>query len=211
MGAWQTYSASWLKPLLPSRWFTGAAAQFAIYPDFGLPVDYTAISGSVTFGRQFFDRSKGYAAIAPSLYLTDSTGAQGTTHSRVSQACAVIGWTSDLRSAAFDPSSGAALAFEARTNRLYHSPDINSYDQLSGNVQWYLPFLFPDAKFAFNCSATIRTSDAGYSQRLFLGGVNSVRGYNADEIGLDSSIANDAAVLNAEYRFPIYRFPRWGR
>jgi outer membrane protein assembly factor BamA len=208
IGVWQNYDAYWIKPLYPSKYFIGVSASYGILPDPSKEkLDLEEVSEGLMIGRRFFERSKGYCSIAPDYrqVITDSIGkVEAVQH----QVYGTIGWLSDLRSSAFDPSRGTWFRLEAKSNYCYHDPAVAPYVQFNTDVKWYIPFLFPDAKFAFHLQGVLRTDSGGYFNRLLIGGINSVRGYYTEEIGLDTSlIANDGGTFSCEYRFPLYQFP----
>jgi outer membrane protein assembly factor BamA len=204
VGAWQAYTAYWNKPLFPSKYSVGISGGYWLQPDPSYNWDLHEVSGTVTLGRRFFESSKAYCTLSPDYRtVTDSLGRDSVAQHQV---YASVGWISDLRSAGFDPSSGTLFQVEARSNYLYHDPDVEPYVQFTSDIRWYIPFLYRDAKFAFHLYTLARTADATYFDRVLIGGINSVRGYTTQRIGLDLD-ANDACVFSGEYRFPLYQFP----
>ena len=204
VGVWQDYSAYWTKPLFPSKYYIGIGAAYWLSPDPTYNWDLHEATGGLTVGRRFFESSKGYCSLSPDYRtVTDSAGEDSV---RQHQVYAALGWISDLRSSAFDPSSGIWFQLEARSNYLYRDAGVPPYVQFTSDIKWYIPFLFRDAKFAFHLYTLVRTSDASYFDRVLIGGINSVRGYTTEYIGLDMS-ANDACTFSCEYRFPLYHFP----
>ncbi len=204
VGVWQAYSATWTKPLFPSQYYLGVSAGYSLLPDASYDSSDQELFGGLTIGRRFFESSKAYCSFMPDFRLITDSGDIKTV--RQSQLYTAVGWISDLRLAAFDPSSGTMFQLETRSNYLYHDPDVSPYVQFTSDIRWYIPFLFQDAKFAFHFYGLVRTADATYFDRILIGGINSVRGYTTSDIGLDMD-ANDAITFSGEYRFPIYRFP----
>jgi outer membrane protein assembly factor BamA len=204
VGVWQNYAAFWTKPLFPSKYYIGISTAYSLTPDGWYHWDLHEVTGGLTIGRRFFESSKGYCSIQPDYrWVTDSLGGDSVQQHQV---YAALGWISDLRSSGFDPSSGTWFQLETRSNYPYHDSDVPPYVQFTSDIKWYIPFLFRDAKFAFHLYTLVRTSDATYFDRVLIGGINSVRGYTTEDIGLKMS-ANDACTFSCEYRFPLYRFP----
>jgi outer membrane protein assembly factor BamA len=211
VGEWQTYYASWSKPLFPSRYDIGISATFDISPDYLYNFLKKEFSGSLTVGRSFFERSRAYCSIIPKyrwgkIWRTDTASEVFDYY----QVYGAIGWSTDRRSSGFEPSRGWSTAFETRSNYLYHDTAVKPYVQFLSDMKWYHPALLKEHTIACHCFVLFRTGDAGYMNRVLIGGENSVRGYNMGQIGLRTinPAANNGFYISGEYRFPIYEFPR---
>lgn len=199
---WQTAAASWSKPLLPTRYFIGLSAFYDQRPDNALWHDRMEIAGTFTAGRKVLARSRAYAGISPDFQRNIRHTISDT--ATFYQAFGTLGWYTDARSEAFDPSRGWSFQCEAKSNFLYAQHPSPVYFQLLTDSKFYHPGLFENDKMAYRFCLISRTSDAGIQNRLTLGGVGSVRGYPNSGIDLREN-ANSSLLISAEYRFPIYQ------
>ena len=204
---WRSLAVSWSKPLLPTPYFVGIGAFADRRPDNALHLDRLEYAASVTAGRKFFERSRAYGSIIPDYQekrLWDSSGALADTTFR--QVFGALGWYTDHRSSAFDPSRGWTVFFETRSNYIYYGKCDTPYVQFAVDAKFYHPCFFDNDKMAYRASLVSRTNDAGIQNRLALGGVNSVRGYGIGGIDLRSS-ASESFLFSWEYRFFLYQIP----
>jgi len=206
VGEWQTYSAHWTKPLFPSRYEICLGAAYDRSPDYSINLIKKEVCGNITVARRFFELSKAYLSIIPDYRWNREWDDSSSYVSHYSQAYGALGWLTDHCSSAFDPSHGWRFQFETRSNYLYNESMGKPYVQFLSDVKWYHPFFFNEHKLACHFYFLVRTSDAGYLNRVLIGGENSVRGYYTGQIGL-RTIANDAFFFSGEYRFPLYESP----
>jgi outer membrane protein assembly factor BamA len=206
---WRSLAVSWSKPFLPSPYFFGIGAAADRRPDNTKCFDRLEYSASATLGRKVFEHSKVYCSIIPDYQEKrdfDSITMRPVDTSRYRYAFGAIGWYTDRRSSAYDPSHGWSFFFETRSNYLYHEEFDFGYVQFVSDVKYYHPFLFNNDKIACHASLVGRTNDAGIQNRLTLGGVSAVRGYGSGGIDLGSS-ASELFLFSGEYRFLVWRVP----
>jgi outer membrane protein assembly factor BamA len=216
---WRTLGIGWTKPLLPSRYFIGLGLNGDQRSDEFFAFDRTDLAGRLTFGTEIFDYSKIGVSATPLFRQTKwiDTNGMGLADSLLKarwngspilldyyQAYGSITWSTDRRETPFDPSRGWLLGLDTRSNYLYYD-DNTPYVQQTAALNFYLPGFFDTDKFACRMVTVIRDKDAGYLNRLGIGGEGSVRGYGRNVIGLGlSEIPNNCFIFNAEYRFTMY-------
>jgi outer membrane protein insertion porin family len=122
--------------------------------------------------------------------------------------------TLDRRDAPLDPRRGSFHLLGARTGSRLLGGDT---DFLKGQLEthWFLDLL-PPTVLALSARLGLATALAGdeslpIEERFFAGGATTVRGYRERRLGpLDATGnptgGNGLAVLNAEWRFPIWRW-----
>jgi outer membrane protein assembly factor BamA len=198
---WRTLGISWAKPVLPTPYFFGLGMYADQRPDEFFPFDRTDLSGRVSFGADLYTYSRISLNISPMFRRAawhDSTGTDD-----YYQAYGSIGWSTDRRETQFDPSKGWYLGLDTRSNYLYYD-DNTPYVQQTGAFTFYYPGFFKNDKFACRFVAIVRDKNAGYLNRLSIGGEGSVRGYGRNTIGLGlSEIPNNCFLVSAEYRFTL--------
>jgi outer membrane protein assembly factor BamA len=129
----------------------------------------------------------------------------GRDTARVLQTFGAIAYSIDRKVPFFDPDHGWYLSTELRSNYLY-AEGLHPYCQYTLDTRYFHQGFFDGQKFGVKAMTVLRTSDAGYFNRLFLGGTLTLRGYDQNEIGL-STIANDLFMASTEYRFTIGHLP----
>jgi outer membrane protein assembly factor BamA len=201
---WRTLGIGWTKPVLPSRYFFGIGVYGDQRPDEFFPFDRTDVSGGVGFGADLFSSSKISFNASPMFRRAawhDSTGQLD-----YYQAYGSINWSTDCRESLFDPSNGWVLKISTLSNYLY-SHGNTPYVQQRAAFSFYHPGFFENDKFACRFVATVRDKNAGYLNRLGIGGEGSVRGYGRNVIGIGlPEIPNNSFIISAEYRFSLYTF-----
>lgn len=201
---WRTLGIGWTKPLLPSRYFFGIGVFGDQRPDEFFPFDRTDVSGGFAFGANLLSSSKIFLNASPMFRQAawhDSAGPLD-----YYQAYGSINWSTDFRESQFDPSKGWILGISTLSNYLYYHGNT-PYIQQRGSFTFYYPGLFDNDKFAYRIVATVRDKNAGYLNRLGIGGEGSVRGYGRNVIGIGlPAIPNNSIIVSAEYRFSLYTF-----
>jgi outer membrane protein assembly factor BamA len=199
---WRTLGISWAKPVLPTPYFFGLGIYADQRPDEFFPFDRTDLSGRVSFGANLYTYSRISINVSPMFRRAawhDSTGTDD-----FYQAYGSIGWSTDRRETQFDPSKGWYLGLDTRSNYLYFG-DNTPYIQQTGSFTIYHPGFFSKDKFACRFVATVRDKNAGYLNRLGIGGEGSVRGYDRNVIGLRlAEIPNNSFIVSTEYRFTLF-------
>jgi outer membrane protein assembly factor BamA len=201
---WRTLGISWTKPLLPSRYFFGVGAYGDQRPDEFFPFDRTDLSGRFSFGARLFDYSSASINLMPMFRRAQWHDSQSPLD--YYQAYGSFTWSTDYREKPFDPSRGWYLGLDSKTNYLYYD-DNTPYVQQSAGFNFYIPGYFNNTKFACHMAAIVRDKNAGYLNRLGIGGEGSVRGYGRNVIGLGlPRIPNNCFIVSAEYRFTLFTF-----
>ncbi|MBN1127915.1 MAG: BamA/TamA family outer membrane protein [Chitinispirillaceae bacterium] len=203
---WRTLGISWTKPLLPSRHFFGLGIHGDQRPDEFFSFDRSDLSGRLTLGTGLLAHSKISLNLMPMFRRAVLNESGEKIPLDYYQAYGSINWSTDRREKPFDPSRGWILGLDTRTNYLYYD-DNTPYVQQTTGFNLYLPGYFENAKFACRMAAVVRNRDAGYLNRLGIGGEGSVRGYARNIIGIGlSEIPNNCIIMSAEYRFTLFTF-----
>ncbi|MBE9214467.1 BamA/TamA family outer membrane protein, partial [Plectonema cf. radiosum LEGE 06105] len=110
--------------------------------------------------------------------------------------------TKDMRDNAFNPTQGSVLKLSTEQSLPFGQGEI-SMNRLRADYTQYVPVkLFESSQsqvFAFNVQAGTIIGDLPPYETFNLGGSNSVRGYDAGDVGSGRSYV----LASAEYRFPI--------
>ncbi|MGF1675298.1 MAG: BamA/TamA family outer membrane protein, partial [Rivularia sp. (in: cyanobacteria)] len=110
--------------------------------------------------------------------------------------------TKDMRDNAFNPTQGSVLKLSTEQSLPFGQGEI-SMNRLRADYTQYVPVkLFESSQsqvFAFNVQAGTVIGDLPPYETFNLGGSNSVRGYDAGDVGNGRSYV----LASAEYRFPI--------
>jgi outer membrane protein assembly factor BamA len=216
---WRTLGVSWTKPVLPTPYFFGIGVYGDQRPDENCTFNRSDLSSRLSFGADVFDNSKIGISASPMLrrtvwFDTLGMGLAGIEHGiqypidtlllNYYQAYGSIGWSTDRRESPFDPSKGWILGLDTRSNYLYYGGNT-PYVQQTNIFTFYYPGFFSSDKFAGRIVTTIRDKNAGYLNRLGIGGDGSVRGYGRNVIGLGlPEIPNNCFLVSAEYRFTLF-------
>jgi outer membrane protein assembly factor BamA len=199
---WRTLGVSWTKPVLPTPYFFGIGINGDQQPDQFLPFDRTDLSARLSFGEELYTYSRIALSVSPMFRRAawqDSTGIDD-----YYQAYGSIGWSTDRRETQFDPSKGWYLGLETRSNYLYYDENT-PYVQQTGSITVYHPGFFKNDKIACRIVAIVRDKNAGYLNRLSIGGEGSVRGYGRGTIGFGlPEIPNNCILVSTEYRFTLF-------
>jgi outer membrane protein assembly factor BamA len=222
---------SWHKPFLPSPYYFALGAGVAGYPDDALPLDYIDLYAKMTAGRKLWSNSRLFVSATP-IYRhreivasaiaaqinepppdepappteSDADRSSQIAFPRESdfyEAFAAIGFSTDRRSARFDPKSGWLFHTQLSTNRLYMGVNV-PYFQLANELRYYVP-LGADVA-AFRARLTLRDTNAGTYHRLTYGGAGEIRGYANDALGWKFS-AQSSILASVKYYKPIYNTP----
>ncbi|MBF2013706.1 MAG: outer membrane protein assembly factor [Rivularia sp. T60_A2020_040] len=110
--------------------------------------------------------------------------------------------TKDMRDNPFNPTQGSVLKLSTEQSLPFGQGEI-SMNRLRADYTQYVPVkLFESSQsqvFAFNVQAGTIIGDLPPYETFNLGGSNSVRGYDAGDVGSGRSYV----LASAEYRFPI--------
>jgi outer membrane protein assembly complex protein YaeT len=141
--------------------------------------------------------------------LAESTIVEG--RNRVASAAGALTW--DRRDAPLDPTSGSLhfASFETASDAL--GGDVNFLKarlETSWAFSWLPPTVVALAARLGLATPYGGTQELPIEDRFYAGGANSVRGYREQRVGpLDANGdplgGNGLVVLNAEWRFPIWR------
>ena len=122
---------------------------------------------------------------------------------------------------AFNPSSGSVNRIAMEWAAPYFGSEVH-YFKIMGRSSWYFPLdrllrPLPESVFAFNVSSGWATSleeadEVPIYKRFFLGGSNTLRGYNPTQVGpregrrRDATGGNFMFHVNTDFRIPLL----WG-
>jgi outer membrane protein insertion porin family len=123
-----------------------------------------------------------------------------------------FGWTRDLRDDPLDASRGGLTTAQLAVNAEALGGDWN-YVKLIGKRTWYRPLLRERLAYVLGVQAGAAwtfggTGQVPISERLYSGGVDSVRGYRADRLGPLQPLTGERGggeslfVLSQEVRYP---------
>jgi outer membrane protein assembly factor BamA len=200
---------SWSKPLAPSPYFFGIAANIREYPDLNFLWRRLSVNGGVTAGRTIFDNSRISLSITPTYSLIDST-VDNRLVKKFKEVYTSAGWSIDRKDRSFDPQKGWSMYAGALTNAF--CTDYTPYLQLNGGLRLYHRGFFYADRFAYRVQTALRSNDGGIFQGLYIGGQSTIRGFAQDQLGIPSfrngySVMNDYIVASSEYRFPLWTMP----
>jgi outer membrane protein assembly factor BamA len=204
---WHSMGFGWYKPFLPSPYFFSFGVSADQFPDEIFRIDHSILRGTFTAGRKLPLNSRVDLSIMPMyrrrIMLNDNLTVSDTV--KVYETFSLLRWRTDYRDQVFDPASGWLVALDLRTNALYNGIAPRFF-QFNEDIRWYTRGLVESHRLACRLTSTLRSSDAGVTHRIQLGGEGSVRGFPRSMFGL-SFIANNSLTMSMEYRFPIYTFP----
>ena len=133
---------------------------------------------------------------------------------RTSTSAASASWSTTTAATTRSPRGGAPTSWRASRLRGRSSAATPRSPSISSNPSWYLP-LWTGAEIALGLRGgftqlLLGAGDLPLSERFFLGGDRSVRGYGYKEIGPKDAAGNPLggnafALGNVELRFSLYR------
>ncbi|MBZ8182437.1 BamA/TamA family outer membrane protein [Oscillatoria salina] len=117
-----------------------------------------------------------------------------------------FGAVRDRRNSIFQPTDGSVIRFSVDQTIPIGSGSI-FFNRLRGSYSYYIPVDYTDfaegaEALAFNFQAGTILGDLPPYEAFSLGGTDSVRGYDAGDVGSGRSYV----LASAEYRFPLFSF-----
>ncbi len=203
---WRGFNVSWLKPLLPSPYYTYIGFGIDQYPEENRKVDNICVYNRMMLGRVISPHVRSGIYVNPFYQRIEKTDPLGfKTHLNLYEIFSGVNNSIDFRNDNFDTRSGFFLSSDLRTNALY--PDkVASFTQLSNDLRFYIPSFIQDHRIASRLVVYLRDRNTRDVHQLQFGGEGSIRGFLRGDLPLRYYV-KDAFLLSTEYRFKIYNFP----